>query len=628
MSRAGIAVAAPSVAVAGTALAFTPWADDAFGLSKLLVVLLATALGWVAWAKWPRVPLGTVERLALAYVGVVGVATVTSIGRYDSFFGSAERYGGLLSLLVFVALGALILSVHRERPDVVGLLPWGFAAGAVGTAAYVLLQTAGIDFLDWRDASGNPVRFQAGTMGNPDFTGGLLGIALPFFVLLVARQAGRVRLAAATATVVVVAALFATRSRGGLLAAVVGLVVLAGVERRRLPRHTRVAFAVAGAAAVVAVASLFVFRPAFVERTELLRTESVAARGRQWAGAWSVFRERPVLGTGPDTFEFAYPEHRPQEDGRLLGLQIADKPHNVLLEKATDTGVVGLAVYLALLAAVVASARRALPTHDDDDRLLLAAFLAAGAAYVAQGVVSIDVPPLAAIGWVLLAAVVALSRSKPRKSSGRRQDQTEWRTITAVVVAVAIGSAGLTTALEHNPTQAAHHVAKGFEAERTLAESRRRADYERAVDHYDRARRMQPRGIPAVVGLARTHTLAGRVGNPDRFTDADRWWRRAVQLDPQDWEVHNGYGLMLNSWANARRGDPTVRRRAVAQLESAVRIKPDHVPAWLNLAKLRSALADRDSARQAVDRALRLQPGNPEAEALAERIDDGQGSPP
>jgi Flp pilus assembly protein TadD len=127
---------------------------------------------------------------------------------------------------------------------------------------------------------------------------------------------------------------------------------------------------------------------------------------------------------------------------------------------------------------------------------------------------------------------------------------------------------------------------------------------------------LESENLFAVLGMARSETLWARSLDPARFFLADRWWSRAVRDDPNDWEVHDGRALMLNSWANSRAADPSLRPRAVDELRVTLAIKPTHVPALVNLGKLLHALGDDAGARAALDRAVHLDPSNQEARAL------------
>jgi tetratricopeptide (TPR) repeat protein len=60
---------------------------------------------------------------------------------------------------------------------------------------------------------------------------------------------------------------------------------------------------------------------------------------------------------------------------------------------------------------------------------------------------------------------------------------------------------------------------------------------------------------------------------------------------------------------------------ALVDLERAIEISPDFVPAWLNLGNLHEDLGDRDAARSAYEGALRVDPGNGRAQARIAAID-------
>jgi tetratricopeptide (TPR) repeat protein len=170
------------------------------------------------------------------------------------------------------------------------------------------------------------------------------------------------------------------------------------------------------------------------------------------------------------------------------------------------------------------------------------------------------------------------------------------------------------------PWQAAYRLdAGGFEegqAGRSADPGARARHLASAERWYRDVLRLEHPNLFALLGMARAETLWARSLDPARFVTAEGWWSLAFHQDPQDWEVHDGYALMLNSWSNARGGDPTLRQRAVDELRATVAIKPTHVPALVNLGKLELALGDEPAARAALQRALRLDPTNREARRL------------
>lgn len=152
-------------------------------------------------------------------------------------------------------------------------------------------------------------------------------------------------------------AAIATMSRGAMLALVVIAVYI--VSRRAVPLRAAL---VTGALTVCAGAV-----GAFVKRAELsgavAAKQSIAAynvdtRMLRWEAALRMFGQNPILGVGPGGFRSEYAD--------VSNLSEIDLPadrfvtHNAYLEVGAELGVLGFAVFLALLAAAFVSAETAL----------------------------------------------------------------------------------------------------------------------------------------------------------------------------------------------------------------------------------------------------------------------------
>ena len=70
---------------------------------------------------------------------------------------------------------------------------------------------------------------------------------------------------------------------------------------------------------------------------------SVGARIGYWRAAVSIAREYPVLGSGPGTFGVLYAQLRPE------GAEMARLAHNDYLQQASDSGLIGSLLFLALI---------------------------------------------------------------------------------------------------------------------------------------------------------------------------------------------------------------------------------------------------------------------------------------
>jgi MFS family permease len=69
---------------------------------------------------------------------------------------------------------------------------------------------------------------------------------------------------------------------------------------------------------------------------------------RSWMGqaAWNMFISKPVFGIGPGNYGFLYNEFKPAGTPRKPYME---KTHNAYLEILAETGIIGLAVFLAIL---------------------------------------------------------------------------------------------------------------------------------------------------------------------------------------------------------------------------------------------------------------------------------------
>ncbi len=76
--------------------------------------------------------------------------------------------------------------------------------------------------------------------------------------------------------------------------------------------------------------------------------ESVQGRLSFWRSAIAIFRDHPLVGTGPWTYGIAHTRY--QDDVR----RYASDAHNLYLQTAAEMGIVGLAVLVALLISIVA----------------------------------------------------------------------------------------------------------------------------------------------------------------------------------------------------------------------------------------------------------------------------------
>lgn len=657
----------PFDAVKATTLWVFVWAAFGAWLVQVLRGRISIQRPWMAY-------------LWVAFLAAMGLATAFSKTPVVSLFGIYGRYNGLLELVLFVQLAALVAQLYRRRPE--RAREFFFALGAASTVVvvYILIQLADLDPVGWSRPTGEPLAFRYfGTLGNSNFAGGFLGATMPWLLFAFLRST-RVwqRLLVAGWAVVTLGALWLTASRGGLVAALLAGLVAVSVFRRRLPRWILPAGGVAAAIAAV-VAVLVVWHPGMsapprpLDDLRVLRSETLEVRTFWWQAALGVYAANPIVGAGPDTFIVTYPRHVPEASAGVGDAETADKPHNVVLEYASSTGTLGLVTFLLVVgSAAWWGLRRMRALHFSGgigpggigvEESVVGSSMALLAGYLGQAFFSIDVAPLAVVGWVAIGSLVAMAdpaflveEPQPSTPSRRPPAWARWVAVglvvlvTAMMVAVGVRPwradraaddgeeakgagqrAGIAlrayeSALALHPFEPFYYNLTGSYLIRRAGETefpeRRGSFLREALRHFERADELQPDHHLWTLQVA---DVLGRLGSADeeaRFREAEIWLDRAAELAPVDWRVPVQRGLMYTRWALAT-NDPARHCDALEAYRRSIGLDERQSAVWIELSRSLSLLGLFERAEAALERARRLDPeaqGFDELGQLIERL--------
>jgi O-antigen ligase len=244
----------------------------------------------------------------------------------------------LLRYLPNAMLFLIVFSAIRTRDQAL-MLVGAFVVGALVSAVY------GLIFPTDPAATG---RLSGGT-GNANETAAALvaGLVLAAALAVVLRAQPLLRLLAAAAVPLCAFGLFLTLSRGGLVALAASLVAAVVVAGRRRGVVLFVAVAVAATATVYFAA----FAPAQA-RDRVTHIQGGTGRADIWKVGWRIVEDKPLHGVGAGNFPTST-VHYLLEPGAILRADfIVDTPkvaHNMYLEVLAELGVVGLALFLAIL---------------------------------------------------------------------------------------------------------------------------------------------------------------------------------------------------------------------------------------------------------------------------------------
>lgn len=145
-----------------------------------------------------------------------------------------------------------------------------------------------------------------------------------------------------------------------------------------------------------------------------------SARGYIWSRTIPLLRQTIWIGHGPDTFAMYFPQN--DFMGKLNFMYDAniliDKPHNIYLQIAVNTGVISLFFFLCLLVYYFISYIRSYKKSDSDNDFDRYGMLihAAIPGYLVAGLFTDSTVSTSPVFWVLLGAGLCIARLSEKKS--------------------------------------------------------------------------------------------------------------------------------------------------------------------------------------------------------------------
>ena len=284
------------------------------------------------------------------------LATAFGIDHYKSFWSNFERMEGLVSYLHLFAYFLVLISVFKNEK----LWQRYFQASVLVS---VIVGGYGIaQLLGWVEIHQGGVRVDA-TFGNAVY----LAVYMLFHIFLTAwlwlTTVPRWRNFVYPPIIVLqVIILFYTATRGTILGLIGGAMVttlILAIWGRTRPKLRKFSFGLLLILILLVVGFWLARGSSFIQKDRVLsrfanislEDTTTSSRVTIWQMAFRGFRERPILGWGPENFNLIFnkyyePSLWPQE-------QWFDRAHNIYLDWLTMTGLLGLLGYLSLYAVVL-----------------------------------------------------------------------------------------------------------------------------------------------------------------------------------------------------------------------------------------------------------------------------------
>jgi O-antigen ligase len=439
-ARAGLLVALATF----VPIIFDPHTGDVYNLPKYTLVAVASlALAglWVVAVVHRRpIPLWR-NGLQWLIGGIVVWTGVSAFTGVDTHVGLLGNYGSYDGLFLAAALGvvAMVAAEAFDVDDVRKVLAaLAFAGGSV-VMYYGLVQLHDVefhgskpwDFIHYQTSSFAGNIFS--TFGNPNHLGGYLAMIFPIVVVLgLGAKRWYWRAIGGVVGVILIVELVRTVARGAWVAVVVAALVLAAFVAPELRRRAPMIVGGAVGVIILVVAGVAAFGRRFLAQplSSLFQSggsSSVWQRFEIWKTAFHIGVKYPIAGIGPDDFALLYPKYQSTAWVKALGATyLVNGAHDIFMNVLADQGFVGLALFLAILAAItlrcLGAWRRCRATERAENnnvaakeraralRITLGVVSASIAAYLVQALFNVQQVGLSFTFWLLVGLLAALSR--------------------------------------------------------------------------------------------------------------------------------------------------------------------------------------------------------------------------
>ncbi|MFH1585095.1 MAG: O-antigen ligase family protein, partial [Patescibacteria group bacterium] len=306
----------------------------------------------------PHGPAKIPWALLYALGGIMALATIFSIDPSRSFLDEPTRAWGAFNYLLYI--GFTVTAFLALKTQEWSRLWYVLLGTGIGLSLLAVFQN--LEFFSGVLISyGRPVA----TVGNPLF----LAMFLVFLTLLGLaflwqEQNVKRRAAIAAALLLFIYVIFITLSRAALLGLGAGAIffLLAALPRRKLVK-IGLGVAVLVVSLIILYANTHPILPAFLEQVPEAETfwyrlsvERITddARFSAWEVAGNAIVQRPILGWGPSNAAIALDSFYDSTKTPLLAsIGWWDTSHNIYIDFLLETGVLGLAIFLAFIASLL-----------------------------------------------------------------------------------------------------------------------------------------------------------------------------------------------------------------------------------------------------------------------------------
>ncbi|WP_423799533.1 O-antigen ligase family protein [Neobacillus sp. SAB-20_R2A] len=430
-----------------------PWGLESFStipkLFSLYLFVLSTlvilAYNRKYWVQNIQKRLTIAEKIICVLLLLIGVSTIFSINKTVAVIGFPTRFEGFLSLFSYCCIFLFSMRLMNAK-QFKKIIP-GFIAVSIILSVYGILQHYSLDFLPTNNPSNSSYIRSYGLFGNPNCYGSYLVLILLLSICLFFSEKGNKikRFIFFTSCLTFLVMLFTgTRSSWvGLCFGLIFFTVFVILRRRYLWKRYSIL--------LISFFTIFIivnstedgsyfnrFNSIISDSSKVLKKEETTGQEGSyrmfiWQKSLPLVKEYFWVGTGPDSFIFAFP-NGDKETKEIFGDIKVDKAHNEYLQMAVTLGVPALCVYFLLLFVILRKAFQATRLIRGNEKIMLYGLISTIIGYLAQAFFNISVVTVAPIYWSILGITYGLSIHFLNNAKSQNHKETKTTEVSKIAM--------------------------------------------------------------------------------------------------------------------------------------------------------------------------------------------------
>jgi O-antigen ligase len=393
----------------------SPVAFDRCALPKVLSIYVLTIFMLLFYfMKLRKKSINTYapDYLIVGYSLLVTLSTYLSIDRTLSLIGRPLRWEGLAAIFCYMFIYLIASKYYTFSKKHLKYL----IISSILIAIYGITQFYGYEIIKPEPRKINWIRHSYSTIGNRNFLGSYLVLILPISMYYYISSK---RLTYLVSSCILYSCLLCTLTRGAWIGfGTLLLFFIYYIFRYKI--NTKYLIALLAAFIIATYTINATSNGDLLNRASKLKNDianissdnSGAGRIFIWRNALKLLPNKPILGSGPDTFGIVFMDKFGDEVKTVLKSDLYfDKAHNEYLQQAITTGIPSMILYISFGLTILIRAHK----NIKNNKLLIPLFCSI-LGYAVQAFFNISVVMVAPVLWALLGITANLAYNEETQS--------------------------------------------------------------------------------------------------------------------------------------------------------------------------------------------------------------------